>query len=74
MSKAVECMSIDEFASVQQKQKTLVSEKLQGFSEKCRNNVKTAINNMLGELRERIISELALDEEQRKNNPTSAIN
>jgi hypothetical protein len=29
---------------------------------------------MLSELRERIISELALDEEQRKNNPSSALN
>lgn len=51
-----------------------MSEKIQGFSEKCRNNVRQAINNMLSELRERIISELALDEEQRKNNPSSSIN
>ena len=29
---------------------------------------------MLSELRDRIISELALDEEQRKNNPSSALN
>ncbi len=35
-------------------------------------NVKAAINSMLDELRDRILSELALDEEQRKNNPSSS--
>ena len=74
LSKTVECATIEEFASIQQKQKTLVSEKIQTYSEKCRVNVKQAIDNMLSELRERIISELALDEEQRKNNPSSAMN
>lgn len=41
------------------------------MSEKCRKNFKEAIDSMLHELRERIISELALDEEQRKNNPSA---
>ena len=37
--------------------------------------MKAAIDNMLNELRDRILSELALDEEQRKNNPSlSAMN
>ena len=74
LTKTVDCVTIEEFASIQQKQKTVVSEKIQSFSEKCRVNVKQAIDNMLSELRERIISELALDEEQRKNNPSSALN
>ena len=34
--------------------------------------MKAAIDNMLNELRDRILSELALDEEQRKNNPSSS--
>ena len=41
-------------------------------SDRCRINVKQAIDNMLHELRERIVSELAMDEEQRKNNPGSS--
>jgi len=67
-----ECQKLEDFSSEQQKQKEKISEKIQDCSERCRANVKYAIENMLSELRERIISELALDEEQRKNNPSSA--
>lgn len=40
-----------------------MSEKIQSYSDKCRVNVKQAIDNMIHDLRDRIISELALDEE-----------
>jgi dynein heavy chain, axonemal len=66
-----ECQKLEDFSSEQQKQKEKISEKIQDVSERCRLNVKAAIDNMLSELRERIISELALDEEQRKNNPSA---
>jgi len=74
LGKSLECMTITGFAELQQKKKTNVSERIQAISETCRSNVKQAIEAMLNELRERIISELALDEEQRKNNPSSALN
>jgi dynein heavy chain len=45
---------------------------VQDISEKCRDNVRRAISKVLSDLRERIISELAQDEEQRKNNPQVA--
>lgn len=63
VSKTLECMSIDDFAAEQQKKKKQVSDAILGFSEKCRLNVKQAIDSMLSELRERILSELALNEE-----------
>lgn len=44
-------------------------ERIQDLSEKCRDNIKEGITKVLSELRERITSEIAMDEERKKNNP-----
>jgi len=69
---STECANLEDFSADQSKHKELVSEKIQNCSERCRVNVKSAIDKMLNELRERIVAELSLDEEQRKNNPSSS--
>jgi hypothetical protein len=47
----------------------VISEEISKFSEKSRDNVRECISKVLSELRERIVSEIALDEERKKNNP-----
>jgi dynein heavy chain len=44
------------------------------MSEKSRDNVRECISKVLSELRERIVSEIALDEERKKNNPIQSSN
>ena len=60
---SMECANLEDFSADQQKHKEKISEQIQQMSEKCRANVKAAIDSMLNELRDRILSELALDEE-----------
>ena len=63
---------MEDFSADQQRNKEKTSELIQQYSERCRANVKAAIDDMLGDLRNRIMAELALDEEQRKANPSSS--
>jgi hypothetical protein len=39
------------------------------MSDKCRSNIRECISKVLSELLRRIVSEIALDEERKKNNP-----
>ena len=64
-----ETKSIQEFAKVQEDRRKLISDEITKFSEKSRDNVRECISKVLSELRERIVSEIALDEERKKNNP-----
>ena len=44
------------------------------WSERSRENVFECIKSVMGELRDRIVSEIALDEERKKNNPIQSSN
>lgn len=52
----------------------MISEEISKFSDRSRDNVKECISKVLSELRERIVSEIALDEERKKNNPIQSSN
>jgi len=51
-----------------------VSEDIVRFSERSRDNVFECISKVMNELRDRIVSEIALDEERKKNNPIQSSN
>lgn len=61
--------SIHDFSKVQEDRRKVISDEISKFSGKSRENVKECISKVLSELRERIVSEIALDEERKKNNP-----
>jgi hypothetical protein len=52
----------------------MVKGQIKTMSERSRDNVKECISKVLSELRERIVSEIALDEERKKNNPIQSSN
>jgi dynein heavy chain len=52
----------------------IISEDVVRCSEKSRDNVFECIAKVMHELRERIVSEIALDEERKKNNPIQSSN
>ena len=58
--------SIEEFAQAQEDRRKVISEEISKFSEKSRDNVRECISKVLSELRERIVSEIALDEERER--------
>ena len=60
---------MEEFAKAQQEKINSTADEIQRFSDKCRDNIKTCIASVLSELRTRIVSEIALDEQRKKNNP-----
>ncbi len=64
-----ETKTLEEFAKSQEDRRKVISEDISKFSEKSRDNVRECISKVLSELRERIVSEIALDEERKKNNP-----
>jgi len=63
---------IDFFAAEQQKKRDSTRKEITRFSEKCRDNFRDCISKVLSELRERIVSEIALDEERKKNHPMNS--
>lgn len=69
LCKNAETKTIEEFVQVQEDRRKVISEDISRFSEKSRENVRECISKVLSELRERIVSEIALDEERKKNNP-----
>ena len=66
--------TIDEFAKAQVDRTNAIADEIQRYSDKCRENIKECISKVLTELRNRIVSEIALDEERKKNNPTQNTN
>ena len=66
VSTQLETQSLEDFAALQQKRRSYVNEKIQDFSEKCRDNVRQAISQVLAKLRNRIVNEKTLDEDQNK--------
>jgi len=61
--------TIEDFSVAQEMKMQSISDKIQRFSDKSRQNVTSCITEVLYELRQRIVSEIALDEERKKNNP-----
>jgi hypothetical protein len=60
-------MSLEEFAKHQKNKREAVSEQLNKINTLCRINVKDCIKTILNELRANIVSQLVVEEEQRKN-------
>jgi hypothetical protein len=69
-----ETKTIENFAKAQEDRRTAISEDIGKFSDRSRDNVRACISSVLAELRERIVSEIALDEERKKNNPIQSSN
>jgi dynein heavy chain len=61
--------TIEDFADAQEERVMYIKEEIQKFSDRCRANIRDCISKVLSELRTRIVSEIALDEERKKNNP-----
>lgn len=59
---------------MQVKRTKAISDEIQKFSDRCRENIRECISKVLSELRTRIVSEIALDEERKKNNPIQSNN
>lgn len=64
-----ETKRIEDFVKAQVEKTDHCSEEIHKFSERCRENIRTCISSVLSELRTRIVSEIALDEQRKKNNP-----
>jgi hypothetical protein len=64
-----ETNTIEEFANRQFVKTKQISEDIKFISDKSRINIRECISEVVGELRTRIVSEIALDEERKKNNP-----
>jgi len=62
------------FTEDQKIRRKIVAEDVVRCSEKSRDNVFECISKVMNELRERIVSEIALDEERKKNNPIQSSN
>jgi len=67
-------VTIEEFADLQVNRTKAISDEIQRYSDKCRENIRECISKVLSELRTRIVSEIALDEERKKNNPIQSNN
>lgn len=66
--------TIEEFAQAQVDSTEAISDAIQKYSDKCRENIRECISKVLSELRTRIVSEIALDEQRKKNNPIQSSN
>jgi len=66
--------SIEEFAEAQVERTNAIADEIQRYSDRCRENIRECISKVLTELRTRIVSEIALDEERKKNNPIQSSN
>jgi len=69
-----ETNTIEEFANRQFIKTKSISEDIKFISDKSRINIRECISEVVGELRTRIVSEIALDEERKKNNPIQSSN
>jgi len=66
--------TIEDFAEAQVERTNAIADEIQKYSDKCRENIRECISKVLTELRTRIVSEIALDEERKKNNPIQSSN
>ena len=64
-----EPMKIDAFAAAQEDKRTKVTKEIEKMSAKSRQNIQDCINKVLKELRQRILGEITLDEQRRKDHP-----
>jgi hypothetical protein len=69
-----ETMTAERFAEAQETQRTKVKQQIEDMSDSARSNVKQCIEKVLKELRDRILGEITLDEQRKKNNPTQSNN
>ena len=69
-----ETKSIEEFGMAQKKRTSQIKDDIQRFSDKSRDNIRDCISQVLSELRTRIVSEIALEEEQKKSHPNQSSN
>jgi dynein heavy chain len=66
--------TIEDFAEAQVERTNAIADEIQRYSDRCRENIRECISKVLTELRTRIVSEIALDEERKKNNPIQSSN
>jgi len=66
--------TIEEFTQAQYTRTKAISDEIQFISDKSRINIRECITEVVGELRTRIVSEIAIDEERKKNNPIQSSN
>lgn len=62
------------FTDDQKERRKAIGNQIVFCSERSRDNVFECISKVMSELRERIVSEIALDEERKKNNPIQSSN
>ncbi len=62
------------FTEDQKERRNAIANQIKMCSERSRDNVFECITRVMSELRERIVSEIALDEERKKNNPIQSSN
>ena len=60
---------IDDFAAAQELRRGKVTKEIEKMSKKARDNIQECINKVLKELRQRILGEITLDEQRRKDHP-----
>jgi dynein heavy chain len=61
--------TLGEFAAAQSERTEEIHDEIQKCSDKCRENIRGCISEVLAELRTKIVNEMALDDERKKNNP-----
>jgi dynein heavy chain len=66
--------NLKEFTEAQDERSDHIKEEIQRFSVKSRENIRECIASVVSELRTRILSEIALDEDRKKNNPIQSQN
>lgn len=66
--------TIEDFSQLQEQARAQASQQIQQISEKSRENIRECIQKVLEELRDRIVNEIALDEERKKSNPIQSSN
>lgn len=73
-SKTSDTKDIVTFTEGQKERRKMISESIVNYSERSRDNVFECISKVMTELRTRIVSEITLDEERKKNNPIQSSN
>ena len=66
--------TIDAFASAQEAKRNEVAKRIEAQSNKSRKNIQECIDKVLKELRQRILGEITLDEQRKKDHPQPKTN
>ena len=69
-----DCQNLNGFKDAQENARKKAVKDIQKFSLKSRSNIQTCISKVLQELRNRIMSEITLDEERKRTNPIQSSN